>query len=172
MQQTTRTPTPLPAHIHNTQLSTPALPPPPMPPNSKGKQWGPADKKFLLDLIRDNCMNILDTSLQNIEDVRLEYFSHWNPRNFRQNFRDFAALLDLETEYTSARQHKAGKVVMSFFFSNVDCQLICYLFPLSLCKKVKTTMPPPTTMTTTTTTTTTLTTSTKATTTKPPCPPK
>jgi hypothetical protein len=47
-----------------------------MPPNSKGKQWGPADKKFLLDLIRDNCMNILDTSLQNIEDVRLEYFSH------------------------------------------------------------------------------------------------
>ena len=116
MQQTTRTPTPLPAHIYNTLLSTPAHPPPPMQPNPKGKQWGPADKKFLNNLIRDNCVNILDTSLQNIKDVPLECFSHRNPRNFCQNFRDFAASLVLETEYTGARQGEAGKIMMSLFF--------------------------------------------------------
>jgi hypothetical protein len=94
-----------------------------MPPTPKvqTKQWGKADKKHHADLISVGDVDISDTSYLNIEAVGLEYFKHHDVRNFRRNFRDFAASLDLETEYTGARQREAGKVAIFFLYFNVDC---------------------------------------------------
>jgi hypothetical protein len=92
-----------------------------MPPKPKAKQWGTADKKFFLNLIKDNKVDIFDTFLKNIEDIRKEYFSHRDSKNFCRNFQDFAATLDLETKYRGARQREASKVTIFFLYFNVDC---------------------------------------------------
>ncbi len=55
----------------------------------------------------------------------MKYFSHRDVKNFRRNFRDFAATFDLETEYTGARQREAGKSIYFtyIFMLIVDCVL-------------------------------------------------
>jgi hypothetical protein len=93
---------------------------PPMP-KVKLKSWEKADKKYLANLISVGDINIGNTFYSNIEDVQLAYFPHRDVKNFRRNFRDFTASLDLETKYTCARQCKAGKVAISFLHFNVDC---------------------------------------------------
>ncbi len=55
------------------------------------KEWGQADKDLLNNLINRQLINITDTSLDNIKQVRAAHFWHCNKRNFRRNFRDFAA---------------------------------------------------------------------------------
>jgi hypothetical protein len=93
-----------------------------MPPKLKvkAKHWGKKDKKYLSNLIREGDVDITNTSYVNIEDFRLEYFPHRDVKNFCCNFRDFAATLDLKTEYTGARRRKAGKVHIFSFYFNVD----------------------------------------------------
>jgi hypothetical protein len=43
------------------------------------------------------------------------YFAHCNVKNFCRNFCNFAASLGLETEYSSAKQRKAGKLHVFYF---------------------------------------------------------
>jgi hypothetical protein len=95
----------------------------PPKPKVKAKHWGKKDKKYLSDLIREGDVDITNTSYVHIEDIRLEYFPHRDVKIFRRNFRDFAATVDLETEYTGARQRKAGKVHIFSLYFNVDCRL-------------------------------------------------
>jgi hypothetical protein len=74
-----------------------------MPPKSKAKakQWGKADTKYLLHLIRTGDVDITNTSNKNVKVVQKAYFDHCNIKIFCCNFRDFAASLNLETEYSS-----------------------------------------------------------------------
>ena len=69
----------------------------------KVKKWGKADEKILFDLIRTGAVDIDDLSLPNIEQVRQAHFSHRSSANFRRNFRDYAARLDLEESFIGAR---------------------------------------------------------------------
>ncbi len=85
-----------------------------MPPKPKTKQWGHKDKKRLFDLIKENNVDITNTSPKNIKVIWQDYFSHQDSKNFCFNFWDFAASLDLETEYNGARQREAGK--SQYFF--------------------------------------------------------
>ncbi len=78
---------------------------PPDPP--KVKKWGKADEKILFDHIRTGAVDIEDLSLKNIEQVRREFFSHRTSENFRRNFRDYAARLDLEESFHGARRRAA-----------------------------------------------------------------
>ena len=78
-------------------------------PEKATKNWGQADKDLLNDLINKQLINITDTSLDNIERVRAAHFRHRDKRNFRRNFRDFAAVWDLEIEYSGARR-RGGKM--------------------------------------------------------------
>jgi CHASE1-domain containing sensor protein len=73
-----------------------------MPP-TKANNWGKADKQYLTDLVSAGDVNISDISHPYIKSVRFEFFKHRSSKNFRRNFRDFAATLDLETEYTGVR---------------------------------------------------------------------
>jgi hypothetical protein len=93
----------------------------PPTPKIKANNWGKADKNYLYKLISAGDININDTSYPNIKDVRLEYFKHRSAKNIHCNFQDFAATLDLETEYTGARRCKAGIVTTFFLYFNVDC---------------------------------------------------
>jgi hypothetical protein len=67
------------------------------------KYWGKADKACLTSLINIGDVNIYDNSLQNIEIVWWEYFPHRDLKNFRQNFRNFAAAWALESGYAGVR---------------------------------------------------------------------
>ena len=70
----------------------------------KVKKWGKADEKILFDKIRTGAVDISDLSLANIERVRRDYFSFRDSVNFRRNFRDYAAKLDLEESVHGARR--------------------------------------------------------------------
>ena len=100
-------------HTHHKKRTIPSLillprPPPSMPPDPpKVKKWGKTDEKILLDHIRTGAVNIEDLSLNNIEQVRREFFSHRTSENFRRNFRDYAARLDLEESFHGARRRAA-----------------------------------------------------------------
>ena len=79
----------------------------PRPPTPKVRNWGDADEKILYDLIRSGAVDIDDTSLENIERVHQEYFQQRSSENFRRNFRNYAARLDLEESYRGSRQRAA-----------------------------------------------------------------
>ncbi len=94
-----------PAHMPQ---PTPSSPFPPMPPKGTTKKWGQADRDHINDLINRQLVDITNTTYQNIKQVRLAHFRHRDPKNFRPNFRDFAAAWDLEIEYSGARRRKSG----------------------------------------------------------------
>ncbi len=73
-----------------------------MPP-TKANNWGKADKQYLADLVSAGDIDLSDISHLYNESVRFEFFKHRSSKNFCRNFRDFAATLDLDTEYTGAR---------------------------------------------------------------------
>ena len=83
----------------------------------KVKKWGKADEKILFDLIRTGAVDIDDLSLENIEQVRQAHFSHRSSANFRRNFRDYAARLDLEESFIGARRRAAeeGELRVCFY---------------------------------------------------------
>jgi hypothetical protein len=89
---------------------------------NKVRPWGQADKDLLNDLINLQLINITDTSLSNIEQVRNAHFGHRDKRNFRRNFRNFAAAWDLEIVYSGTRRHESGgklRRLCSAFFYNL-----------------------------------------------------
>ena len=92
-----------------------------MPPKAT-KKWGQADRDLLAKLIHRQQINITDTSLNNIEQVRIAHFRHPDPKNFRRNFRDYLAAFDLEVEYSGARRCESGgklRRLFSVFFYNL-----------------------------------------------------
>ena len=88
---------------HNTQTLSPF---PPMPEKAT-KNWGQADKDLLKDLINKQLINITDTSLDYIEQVRAAHFWHRDKRNFGRNFCNYLAAWDLEVEYSGARRRES-----------------------------------------------------------------
>ena len=76
-----------------------------MPPKAttKTKKWGQADRDLLANLTNRQLIDITDTSLQNIEQVRDLHFRHRDKKNFCTNFRNYSAAWDLEIEYSGAR---------------------------------------------------------------------
>jgi hypothetical protein len=82
---------------------------------NKVRPWGQTDKDLLNDLINRQLINITDTSLSNIEQVRNAHFRHRDKRTFRQNFRDFAAAWDLEIEYSGAQWRESGGKLWRLF---------------------------------------------------------
>jgi hypothetical protein len=86
-------------------------------PEKATKNWGQADKDLLNDLINRQQIDITDTSLDNIERVRAAHFRHRDKRNFRRNFRDFAAAWDLEIEYSGARRRESGGKMRRFIIN-------------------------------------------------------
>jgi hypothetical protein len=48
-------------------------------------------------------VDIFNSSLENIKTIWREHFPHREPKNFRNNFRNFAAVWALKSEYTRAR---------------------------------------------------------------------
>jgi hypothetical protein len=66
------------------------------------KNWGKADRAALARLVHDRHVDINNLSYKNIDAVGEEYFIHRDKKNFRRNFRDFAATFDLEAEYSGA----------------------------------------------------------------------
>ena len=98
----------------------------PRPPTPKVRNWGEADEEILYELIRSGAVDIDDTSLENIERVRLAHFQQRSSENFRQNFRNYAARLDLEEAYHGARQRAAeeGKLRVCFFYCMFDYHVI------------------------------------------------
>jgi hypothetical protein len=77
----------------------------------KVKPWGKADKKKLTDFINEWQINITNTSLSNIEQVRNLHFCLHEARNFRRNFHVFLAAWDLEVEYSGARRIEGGAMM-------------------------------------------------------------
>ena len=75
---------------------------------NKVRPWRQADEDHLNALINWQLIDITDTSLSNIEQVRNAHFCHRDTRNFRQNFRYFAVAQDLKIEYSSAQRHESG----------------------------------------------------------------
>ena len=89
-----------------------------MPPKAT-KKWGQADRDLLAKLIHRQLVDITDTSLDNIERVRIAHFRHRDPKNFCRNYRDYLAAFDLEVEYSGARRCVSGgklRRVFSAFF--------------------------------------------------------
>jgi hypothetical protein len=76
---------------------------------TRTKKWGQADRDLLVDLTNRQLIDITDTSLQNIEQVRDLHFWHRDKKNFRTNFRNYSAAWDLEIEYSGARRN-GGKM--------------------------------------------------------------
>ena len=79
------------------------------------KKWWQADKDLLKDLINWQQINITDTSLDNIEQDRAAHFRHRDKRSFQRNFCDFAAVWDLEIEYSGARRRESGGKLRHLF---------------------------------------------------------
>ena len=73
------------------------------------KKWGKADKAALSRLIDDGDVDIYDTSTANIDRVGAAHFPHREKKNFRRNFRDFAASFAVESEYSGARRRGIGE---------------------------------------------------------------
>jgi hypothetical protein len=69
---------------------------------NKVRPWGQADKDLLNNLINWQLINITNTSLSNIEQVRTAHFWHRDKRNVQRNFRNFVAAWDLKIEYDGA----------------------------------------------------------------------
>ena len=88
-----------------------------MPKKATTKNWGQADKDHLNNLINRQLVDITNTTYQNIEQVRLAHFRHRDPKNFRRNFRDFAAAWDLEIEYSGARRRESGGKMRRFIIN-------------------------------------------------------
>ena len=88
-----------------------------MPPDPKVKKWGKSDEKILYDLTRTGVIDIDDLSNENIERVRLAHFSHRSSKNFRRNFRNYSARLDLEESFIGARRRAAeeGELRVCFY---------------------------------------------------------
>jgi hypothetical protein len=84
-------------------------------PKKATKSWGQADKDCLADLINGHQIDITDTTLPNIEQVRLAHFRHRDTKNFCRNFHDYLAAWDLEVEYSGAR-HNGGKLRRMILF--------------------------------------------------------
>jgi hypothetical protein len=84
-------------------------------PKKATKSWGQADKDRLANLINGHQIDITDTTLPNIKQVRLAHFRHRDTENFRRNFRDYLAAWDLEVEYSGAR-HNGGKLRRMILF--------------------------------------------------------
>jgi hypothetical protein len=78
-----------------------------MPPRAT-KNWGQADKDLLANLINTQQIDITDTTLENIEQVRNLHFWHCESKNFRMNFRYYLAAWDLEIEYSGAQRSEGG----------------------------------------------------------------
>jgi len=88
------------------------------------RNWGKVDKAALLQLIVDGKVDIEDHSHENIDAVHERWFSTHLKRNFRRNFKDYAASFDLERALAGARRQEArGKIRVCVFFT-VDCCLI------------------------------------------------
>ncbi len=87
---------------------------------------GKADKKYLSDLIRKGDVNITNTSYKNIKDILREFFSYRNVKILCCNFGNFAASLDLETKYNSAKQCKAGELQYLHF---ILMSILSHIFP-------------------------------------------
>ena len=77
-------------------------------PTKETKYWGQFDKDLLAKLIHRQLIDITNTSLWNIEQVRLAHFWHRDPLNFRHNFCSYSATFDLEIEYSGAQWSKGG----------------------------------------------------------------
>ena len=73
------------------------------------KQWGKVDKTSLHQLVVNGNVDIEDLSFENIDAVQARYFPHRQQRNFRRNFKDFAAAFDLEQALSGARRQAAGQ---------------------------------------------------------------
>jgi hypothetical protein len=67
------------------------------------KYWGKAEKASLMSLVNTGNVDIFNSSLENIETVRREHSPHCKPKNFRNNFCNFATAWALESKYTQAR---------------------------------------------------------------------
>ena len=94
----------------------------PRPPTPKVKKWGEADESILYELLRNDKIDIKDTSLETIKRIRLDHFQHRSSEKFCRNYRKYIACLILEDAYHGARQSAAaeeGKLsvcFMIFFF--------------------------------------------------------
>jgi hypothetical protein len=91
---------------------------PPLQPTTK--YWGKAEKASLTSLVNTGNVDIFNSSLENIETVRREHFPHHEPKNFRNNFRNFAAGWALKSEYTGARLgeeagDKSARLYLSYY---------------------------------------------------------
>jgi hypothetical protein len=74
------------------------------------KKWGKVDRIALTDLIKEGEVDITNLTTAYIDKVNSDFFPHRDKRNFRRNYRDFAAAWDLEAEYSGARrQESAGE---------------------------------------------------------------
>ena len=71
------------------------------------KQWGKYDRQRLHSLVIEGKVNIEDVTYENIDRVHAQYFPERQQRNFRRNFKDFAAAFDLETALAGARREEA-----------------------------------------------------------------
>jgi hypothetical protein len=85
-------------------------------PTPTKRNWGKADRAFLLQLIVDGEVDIEDLSYENIDAVQERWFGHRQKRNFRRNFKDYAASFDLERAVAGARRQEAqGKIDVCIF---------------------------------------------------------
>ena len=89
----------------------------------KPKYWGKVDRAALHDLIKDGSVDITKLNSKYIDTVQAQYFGHRDKKNFRRNFRDFAAANALESEYSGARRRQ-GEFLYYY-------QLINYLILLT-----------------------------------------
>ncbi len=91
---------------------------PPSQPTTK--YWGKAEKVSLTSLVNTGNVDIFNSPLENIETVWREHFPHREPKNFRNNFRNFTAAWALESEYTGARLGeevggKSARLYLSYY---------------------------------------------------------
>ena len=98
-------------------LSQKSPTPSPMPSQTPPKKnWGKVDKAALLQLIVDGKVDIEDHSHENIDAVHERWFSTHLKRNFRRNFKDYAASFDLKRALAGARRQEArGKIRVCVF---------------------------------------------------------
>ncbi len=76
----------------------------PRPKTPKVKKWGELEEDTLYNLVRKGVIDIDDTTLANIERIRQAHFEGRSSENFRRNFRNYVARLDLEESYRGARR--------------------------------------------------------------------
>ena len=91
-----------------------------MQPKAK-KNWGQSDKDLIVDLVNRQLIDLTDTTLPNMDQVRQAHFWHHGLRNFRRNYRDFSSAWDLEIEYSGAGCIGRGGKMMIFFYCLFFC---------------------------------------------------